>query len=81
LGSVQRLGLQPCIAALHCSLALQPCIAALATVPNAAAEGLTPLKAAETFHMAVSNRYRNSEKGLCGHRAAAWVAALQPWQR
>ena len=35
---------------LRCSLA------ALATVLNAAAEGLTPLKSAETCHMAVSNR-------------------------
>ena len=30
-------------------------------LPNAAAEGLKPLKGAETRHIIVSNRYRNSE--------------------
>jgi len=50
---------------LRCSLA------ALATVPNAAAGGLRLLKGAETWHMAVSNCYRNCE-GL------AWALATVP---
>ena len=50
---------------LGCSLA------AWATVPKAPAGGLIPLKGAETWHMAVSNCYRNCE-GL------AWALATVP---